>query len=95
MCAAIVHLDDPPDDVAVAAEARCQYSWLRTSVAGASCAVVFGSERAAEERRDAERLEVVPRHDAGGHPLGLVAAEQDEIHVVILDDGVERGASGA
>ncbi len=57
-------------------------------------AVVLGAEHPSDERRDPERLEVVPRDDSSSHSLGLLPAEQDEVHVVVLDDGVERTGEG-
>jgi hypothetical protein len=89
----IVHLDDAADNTTIAAkralpvlvtEHQCRLGVVLTM------AVVVGAEHPSDERRDPERLEVVPRDDGCGHSLGLLAAEQDEVHVVVLDHGVER-----
>ena len=87
---AVVHLDDAADDVAIAGEGSLPVLMAQHERRRRIVPVVLGTEGSPEQGSDAERLEVVPRHDAGGDPLRLIASEQDEVHVVVLDDGIER-----
>ena len=92
---AIVHLDDAADHILTSAERALPVLVAQDERRFAVVAVVFGPERAPEQGRDAECLEEVPRHDTGGHALGFDAPEEDEVHVVVLDHGVERGRAAA
>ena len=68
-----------------------QYAWLRMRTAGAPGGIVAGHEVATDGRRDAERSEEVGRHHADVHAVGFAVAEQDERHLVELDEAVECG----
>ena len=52
--------------------------------------IVVLPEGPPRHRPDAEEIEVVPRDNARRDALGLAASEQDEPHVVVLDDRLER-----
>ena len=52
--------------------------------------VVVGAKRASVQRTDAQRVEVRGRDDARAQAFGLGAAVEDEPHLVILDDVLER-----
>ena len=58
------------------------------------CAGFFvrGFEHSSDERLHAEDVEEIPRNDAGFDAFGFGAAEEDELHVVVLDDAVHAAA---
>ena len=70
--------------------ARASTRGSETSTASAPCVSSLGTEGAAQERLHLQHVEEVRRHDAGPHAPRLAAAEQGEVHGVVLDDAVER-----
>ena len=85
----IVHGERLVHHCGVAAEAPDPVFITEHQHGGRAGLFVFRTEGAAKERLHAEHVKVVPGNDSGFHPFRFASAEQDEIHVVILDQAVE------
>ncbi len=91
---AIVHAEDAPHDRRVAAQFPLPVAVAQHEHRRSARVVVGGHERPPVQRRDAQHVEVVGGDHARPDPLWLGQPEQDEPHLVELDDRVEaaRGA---
>ncbi len=86
---AIVHLERAADDAKIGAEGVLPIGVADDQDGGRVLRVVFGSERPAEERGDAEHVEEVGRDDAGLYARRFAVSKQTERHLVVFDDRVE------
>ena len=87
----VVHLEHLADDVRVAAEPGGPVVVAEHEHRLGALVVVGIGEGAADERPDAEHVEEVVRDHAGGHPVGLAAPQQIEVHLVELHQAVQAG----
>ena len=56
---------------------------------GRALLFIVGRKIASDQRLGAEYIEEIPGNHAGFHLFGFGAAQQDELHVVVFDDGVQ------
>src|SRR5207248_3232409 len=54
--------------------------------------LIFWTESTPKKRLDSKNIEVIPGNHSRFHPLRLAAAQQDEIHVVVFNQAVQRAA---
>src|SRR4029077_4949287 len=85
----VVHAENFGDDGGVAAETTQPVFVTQQEDGRRVLLFIFRGEVASKERLGAENIEEIPGHYAGLDLLRLGSAEQNELHVVILDDGIE------
>ncbi len=82
----VVHLDDFPDHILVAAELALPVGVAEHHDRFHSEVIVCVNERAAEGGRDAQHLEEIGGDDAGVDAVGIALVEHHERHRVVLDE---------
>jgi hypothetical protein len=87
---AIVHLDAAADDLGISLERALPVLVAQDQRSTCLCGIVRRDERSSKQWADAQRVEVIPRDDARRDARRLPSSEEDEVHVVILDDRVHR-----
>ena len=85
----VVHGEGLAHDLRIAAVRALPVLVRQDEDGGSALHVVVRHERPAEQRADAESVEEVRRDHGGGDALRLGAAQQRELHLVVLDHRVE------
>src|SRR5205823_13997277 len=86
----VVHRERLVHDCRVAAETLDPILVAEHQHGGGPGLFIFRTESAPQKRLDSKNIEVIPENHSRFHPLRLAAAQQDEIHVVVFDQAVER-----
>ncbi len=91
----VVHAEHFADHGGIAAEAAQPVFVAEEKDGRGARFFVVGGKISADQRLGAEDVEIIPGDNAGFHLLRFGAAEEDELHVVVLNDGVEAAIPSA
>ena len=91
----VVHDEGAADDAGIAAERAVPELVPEQHHRSDAGPLVVVGEAPAEDGPDAEDVEELPGDDAGLHPHRFAAAEEREVHRVLLDDAAKAGGLGA